>query len=355
MSSESDVVNIEFEVLVEQWDWILIIMINCLKVKNVVNVVVSWGLVDVMDQFDGDVGLLVVILIGGGGLFCVGMDFKVFVWGENVVVEGCGFGFIECLLIKLFIVVVEGYVLVGGIELVFVVDLIVVVRDLVFGIFEVKWGLVVGGGGLLWLLECILYVIVMELVLIGDNLLVECVYELGFVNVLVELGIVFDVVIVLVEKIIVNGLLVVVVIKWIIIELCGWSFDIMFVEQMKILVLVFIFNDVKEGVIVFVERCWFCWMGIQFSYVMVQFIGSRIFFCWVKCLIFLGLFLWLILEFLQLLKGELGLKVYQLILYVLVWICCEILMFLGMLVVYMLFVSLYIELLVIVIVFFLVL
>lgn len=90
MSSESDAANTEPEVLVEQRDRILIITINRPKAKNAVNAAVSRGLADAMDQLDGDAGLSVAILTGGGGSFCAGMDLKAFARGENVVVEGRG-------------------------------------------------------------------------------------------------------------------------------------------------------------------------------------------------------------------------------------------------------------------------
>lgn len=73
MSSESDAANTEPEVLVEQRDRILIITINRPKAKNAVNAAVSRGLADAMDQLDGDAGLSVAILTGGGGSFCAGM------------------------------------------------------------------------------------------------------------------------------------------------------------------------------------------------------------------------------------------------------------------------------------------
>lgn len=78
MSSESDAANTEPEVLVEQRDRILIITINRPKAKNAVNAAVSRGLADAMDQLDGDAGLSVAILTGGGGSFCAGMDLKAF-------------------------------------------------------------------------------------------------------------------------------------------------------------------------------------------------------------------------------------------------------------------------------------
>ncbi len=188
MSSESDAANTEPEVLVEQRDRILIITINRPKAKNAVNAAVSRGLADAMDQLDGDAGLSVAILTGGGGSFCAGMDLKAFARGENVVVEGRGLGFTERPPTKPLIAAVEGYALAGGTELALAADLIVAARDSAFGIPEVKRGLVAGGGGLLRLPERIPYAIAMELALTGDNLPAERAHELGLVNVFGRAG-----------------------------------------------------------------------------------------------------------------------------------------------------------------------
>lgn len=223
MSSESDAANTEPEVLVEQRDRILIITINRPKAKNAVNAAVSRGLADAMDQLDGDAGLSVAILTGGGGSFCAGMDLKAFA--------------------------------------ALAADLIVAARDSAFGIPEVKRGLVAGGGGLLRLPERIPYAIAMELALTGDNLPAERAHELGLVNVLAEPGTALDAAIALAEKITANGPLAVVATKRIITESRGWSPDTMFAEQMKILVPVFTSNDAKEGAIAFAERRRPRWTG----------------------------------------------------------------------------------------------
>ena len=178
----------EEAVLVEQRDRILIITINRPQAKNAVNAAVSQGLADAMDRLDGDAGLSVGILTGAGGSFCAGMDLKAFARGENVIVEGRGMGFTERPPVKPLIAAVEGYALAGGTELALATDLIVASKDSVFGIPEVKRGLVAGGGGLLRLPLRIPSAIAMELALTGDNLSAVRAHELGLVNALAEPG-----------------------------------------------------------------------------------------------------------------------------------------------------------------------
>lgn len=242
------------EVLVEQLDRILIITINRPEVKNAINANVGQGLADAMDRLDGDPGLSVGILTGAGGTFCAGMDLKAFARGENVVVAGRGLGFTERPPAKPLIAAVEGYALAGGAELALATDLIVAARDAVFGIPEVKRGLVAAAGGLLRLPQRIPYAVAMELALTGESLPADRAYALGLVNVLAEHETVRNTAIMLAEKITANGPLAVAATKRIITESRGWSPGSMFAEQMKIALPVLTSKDAKEGAVAFAEK-----------------------------------------------------------------------------------------------------
>ncbi|HEX4586915.1 MAG TPA: crotonase/enoyl-CoA hydratase family protein [Mycobacterium sp.] len=250
----SEEANQEDVVLVEQRGRILIVTINRPEAKNAVNAAVSQGLADAMDRLDGDPGLSVGILTGAGGSFSAGMDLKAFARGENVVVKGRGMGFTERPPVKPLIAAVEGYGLAGGMELALATDLIVASRESVFGIPEVKRGLVAGGGGLLRLPKRIPPAIAMELALTGDRLSAQRAHELGLVNALAEPGAVLDAAIALAETIAANGPLAVAATKRIIVESRGWSPDSEFAEQGKILMPVFTSNDAREGAIAFAEK-----------------------------------------------------------------------------------------------------
>ena len=139
-------------------------------------------------------------------------------------------------------------------ELALATDLIVASNDSVFGIPEVKRGLVAGGGGLLRLPLRIPYQIAMELALTGDNLSAVRAHELGLVNALAEPGHVLEAAIELAERITVNGPLAVAATKRIIVESPGWSLDTKFAEQTKIPMPVFTSNDAREGAVAFAEK-----------------------------------------------------------------------------------------------------
>lgn len=249
------------EVVVEQLDRILIVTINRPEAKNAVNANVSQGLADAMDRLDGDPGLSVAVLAGAGGSFCAGMDLKAFARGESVVVPGRGLGFTERPPVKPLIAAVEGYALAGGTELALAADLIVAGRDAVFGIPEVKRGLVAAGGGLLRLPRRIPYAIAMELALTGGSLPAERAHALGLVNVLAEPATVLNEAIMLAEKITANGPLAVAATKRIIVEAQGWTPAEMFAEQMKIALPVFASSDAKEGAVAFAEKRTPRWTG----------------------------------------------------------------------------------------------
>lgn len=242
------------EVLVEQLDRILIITINRPEAKNAINAQVSKLLAEAMDRLDDDPGLSVGILTGAGGSFCAGMDLKAFARGENVLVPGRGLGFTERPPVKPLIAAVEGYALAGGTELALATDLIVAAKDAVFGIPEVKRGLVAGGGGLLRLPQRIPAAIAMELALTGESLSAVRAHELGMVNVLAEHETVRNAAIMLAEKITANGPLAVAATKRIITESRSWNPENMFAEQLKIALPVFASKDAKEGAIAFAEK-----------------------------------------------------------------------------------------------------
>jgi len=254
-------VSAEPEVLIERNDRILIVTINRPGSKNAVNAAVSQGLADAMDRLDGDPGLSVAILTGAGGSFCAGMDLKAFTRGEDVAIEGRGMGFTERPPVKPLIAAVEGYALAGGTELALATDLIVASKDSVFGIPEVKRGLVAGGGGLLRLPQRIPYQIAMELALTGENLSAVRAYELGLVNVLADPGTALGAAMTLAEKITANGPLAVAATKRVIVESRGWAPGTVFVEQAKIIGPVFKSHDAKEGAIAFAEKRPPQWIG----------------------------------------------------------------------------------------------
>ncbi|WP_459970955.1 crotonase/enoyl-CoA hydratase family protein [Mycobacterium sp. MUNTM1] len=253
MNSAPDA-DIDEPVVVEQRERILLITINRPAAKNAVNAAVSRGLAQAMDRLDADPTLSAAILTGAGGTFSAGMDLKAFARGENVVVEGRGMGYTERPPAKPLIAAVEGFALAGGTELALAADLIVAAHDAVFGLPEVKRGLVAGGGGLLRLPLRIPSAIAMELSLTGDVLPAPRAHEFGMVNVLARPGAALDEATALATRITANGPLAVAATKRIIVESRGWTVEDVWSKQFEILAPVFASNDAQEGAIAFAEK-----------------------------------------------------------------------------------------------------
>src|SRR5438552_3719302 len=83
---------------------------------------------------------------------------------------------------KPIIAAVNGYCLAGGMTLLFATDIRVAAEHAVFGISEVKRGILPGNGGTQRALRQLPYPIAMELLLLGDTLTAQQAYQYGLVN-----------------------------------------------------------------------------------------------------------------------------------------------------------------------------
>jgi E-phenylitaconyl-CoA hydratase len=83
---------------------------------------------------------------------------------------------------KPVIAAINGYCLAGGMTLLFATDIRIAAESAVFGISEVKRGILPGNGGTQRALKQMPYPIAMELVLIGDNISAQEAHRVGLVN-----------------------------------------------------------------------------------------------------------------------------------------------------------------------------
>ncbi|KDE99143.1 enoyl-CoA hydratase [Mycolicibacterium aromaticivorans JS19b1 = JCM 16368] len=248
-------------VLRERQGRILVITINRPEARNAVNLAVSQGLADAVDELDADPDLTVGVVTGAGGNFCSGMDLKAFAAGEAVAIPGRGIGFTERPPRKPLIAAVEGYAVAGGTEVVLGTDLVVASTTARFGIPEVKRGLVAAGGGLLRLPHRIPYQKAFELALTGETFTAEQGEAWGFVNVLTEPGEALAGAIELAGKISANGPLAVAATKDVLLQSADWSRAEMWKKQMELIIPVFSSNDAREGAVAFAEKRVPNWTG----------------------------------------------------------------------------------------------
>lgn len=249
------------EVLLERRGRTLVITINRPEARNAVNLAVSQGLADALDELDGSPELSVAVLTGSGGNFSAGMDLKAFAAGDYPYIPGRGLGFTEKPPTKPLIAAVEGYALAGGTELVLATDLVVAAKTAKFGIPEVKRGLVAGGGALLRLQHRIPYQKALELALTGDNFTADEAAGWGFVNVLAEPGEALEQALALADRITANGPIAVAVTKEVMVKSAEWSTAEMWQKQIELIAPVFGTKDAQEGAKAFAEKRPPVWTG----------------------------------------------------------------------------------------------
>ncbi len=249
-------------VIIDRHDGLMVVTINRPEVRNAVNRDVAERVAAAMDELDGDSSLRVAVLTGANGVFSSGMDLKAFVSGELPVVEGRGLaGFTESPPAKPLIAAVEGYALAGGFEIAISCDLVVAARDAVFGIPEVKRGLVAAGGGLLRLPKQIPQRIAMQMALTGEPVDASRAFELGLINQVSAPGEALAGARALAARIIENGPLAVALSKQVVNQAIAWPVDEMFARQQAIIAPIFESEDAREGALAFTEKRKPVWSG----------------------------------------------------------------------------------------------
>lgn len=250
------------EVIVEFDGPVVVITINRPHVRNAVNRQVAEQLAAAVDELSGRSDLAIGIINGAGRSFSAGMDLKAFAGGELPSLPGRGFaGLVERPPVKPLIAAVEGYALAGGCEIALACDLVVAANDAMFGLPEVKRGLVAAGGGLLRLPRRLPYQLAMEIALTGDFLAAPRAHQCGLVNRLAEPGGALEEARRLAAAIAANGPLAVRATKQIIVESADWPAEDAFERQRQISDPVFASADAAEGARAFAEKRPPAWTG----------------------------------------------------------------------------------------------
>ncbi len=260
--SASGATTTELPVLVEQVDGVQVVTLNRPEVRNAVNTATAEAIAAAMVELDERDDLLAGVITGTGSTFCAGMDLKAFLQGERPSVPGRGFaGLAERPPVKPLIAAVEGHAIAGGFEIVLACDLVVAAENAVFGLPEVKRGLLAGGGGLLRLPHRIPYQIAMEWILTGDMYPATAAHGYGLVNRLTASGEALAVALDLARAIARNGPLAVRASKEIVTASRDWSTAERFARQQEIYEPVRSSDDASEGASAFKEKRSPVWRG----------------------------------------------------------------------------------------------
>ncbi|MGZ6588559.1 MAG: crotonase/enoyl-CoA hydratase family protein [Solirubrobacteraceae bacterium] len=241
-------------VLWEARDGVQVITINRPAVRNALNGEVARGVAAAIDELEGRDDLRVGILTGAGGTFSSGMDFKAFLEGDLPLIDGRGVcGLTEAPPLKPLIAAVEGWAVAGGFELVLACDLVVAAETSMFGLPEVKRGLVAGAGGALLLTRRIPQAVALEMLLTGNPITAQRAAALGLVNQVTPEAGALTGALELATIIAANGPLAVSVSKAIARSSAGWPLDSAWDQQARLLQPVYESVDAHEGARAFVE------------------------------------------------------------------------------------------------------
>jgi enoyl-CoA hydratase/carnithine racemase len=259
--------NAEPEPLVvrERHGRVELVRINRESARNSINGPTSQALGRAFDELTEDPEVWAVVLTGTGErAFSAGLDLKAFASGQLAEIMSTSGGFAgvtQRQFPKPLIAAVNGAALAGGCEIVLACDLVVAAEHAVFGIPEVKRGLIAAGGGLIRLARRLPYSVALELALTGEPIDAARALELGLVNRVVPASEVVTAALSLAEAICTNAPLAVRTSKDVmrrsldLTEAEGWSLIGELVPA------IFASHDALEGAVAFAEKRAPNWTG----------------------------------------------------------------------------------------------
>lgn len=171
----------------ERRDHVLLVTLDRPEARNAVNGEVSTLLGRALHEADTDPGVRVVVLTGAGEQsFCAGADLKAIARGDDIFpAENREWGFAGMMQHPVSVPViaaVNGTALGGGCEIALACDLVVAVDHAVFGLPEVKRGLIAAAGGAFRLPAQLPHRVAMEMLLTGEPISAGRARELHLVN-----------------------------------------------------------------------------------------------------------------------------------------------------------------------------
>ncbi len=241
-----------------------VLTLNRPEKRNALNRELLDALASAFAELEGDDEVRVVVLTGAGDrAFSAGMDLAEFASGggggqsvaertEDDEIDITKHQIISWEYPKPIVAALNGACVAGGFEIMMCCDLVVAAEHVVFGLAEVKRGLMPGGGGTL-LATRIPMAIALEITLTGDTIDCARALELGLINRVVPQGREVDEAVALAQKIAENGPLAVRVVKKLVrkgaTEGGGAAWP-----PPKDIGAVFASEDAREGALAFVEK-----------------------------------------------------------------------------------------------------
>ena len=175
-------------VLVEEKGTVFLVTINRPEALNAINQETWIELGKAIEYFSQSEKLIVAIITGAGDRsFCAGADLKALSRGEAIIPPGqekeWGFaGIAQHYTSKPIIAAVNGFALGGGTEIALACDIVIASEQAIFGLPEVKRGILAGAGGLLRLPRQMPLKIALEYILTGRTIPLDVAERWGLVN-----------------------------------------------------------------------------------------------------------------------------------------------------------------------------
>lgn len=171
----------------ERRDHVLLVTLDRPEARNAVNGEVSTLLGDALHEADTDPGIRVVVITGAGERsFCAGADLKAISRGEDIFpAENRQWGFAGMMQQYVSVPVigaVNGTALGGGCEIALACDLVVAADHAVFGLPEVRRGLIAAAGGAFRLPAQLPHRVAMEMMLTGEPITAGRALDLHLIN-----------------------------------------------------------------------------------------------------------------------------------------------------------------------------
>jgi enoyl-CoA hydratase len=237
-----------------------LLRLNRPEARNALNPDLMAALDQELGQAEGDPEARCVVLTGTGErAFCAGLDLKAFTGGLQTSPTGAFRRFLDGSLGVPVVGAANATAVAGGFELLLSCDLVVASETAVFGLPEVKRGLVAAGGGV-FLANRIPLALAMELNLTGDTITAERALAAGLINRIVPAPEVLDEAVNLAGRVADNGPLAVAAAHRMV---RASAEDMVKARELwtELVPKVFASEDAKEGAQAFVERRAPNWTG----------------------------------------------------------------------------------------------
>jgi enoyl-CoA hydratase/carnithine racemase len=182
---------------------VLVVRMQREEKRNAINRSFAFEIDDALNRLDDDPDLWVGVLTGTPLVFSAGSDIAA--REDYRTPRGGEYGLIRRERRKPLIAAVEGPALGGGLELALACDLVVASTTAVFGLPEVRRGLVPTCAGLFRAPRALPLNLARELILVGDPIDAARAHAAGFVNLLAEAGHAEDAAVAFAKRICLNG------------------------------------------------------------------------------------------------------------------------------------------------------